>query len=154
VRARKKTKTTAAEPFDPPRESRHLVSGTGMALPILLPAEQHERLARLAEKSGVTVEAWLDTTLAAAMANDEHHWTQVEDRERMAAQVDRGQWARLSMHLANLPEKVKDLLVERAVLAREQGRLEGFALRALLMNGAAPDLICALHDAGAGRGAQ
>jgi len=133
-----RTRRAPALSTDALLESLHFVTVErgGRKIPLRMAPEQHQRLQRLAALSGVTVDRWLDTTIASSLARDEQHWKEMQDRARMAADVDRGLFARLSRtHLADLPPEVIDRLVEQLVLARERGRTEGYVLGAVTVSG-------------------
>lgn len=106
---------------------RDVTSSFLASLAVQVSCPKYSRLSRLAAKSNVTIERWLDAVLGSAMESDEHHWREMADRDAMAEElrVDPLRYARLSNSLRELSPSTKKVLDDMLVQAREQGREEG-----------------------------
>lgn len=115
-------------PVEDLEPSRNLVTGGSdktVPLPVRMHATKYFRLRQLAARSGITVERWLDSVIAAGIAADEAHWREVGDLEQLRREVDPASFGRLSIQLRNLRHGVLDLLVQKEATARHLGREEG-----------------------------
>ena len=82
----------------------------------------------MAKRCNMPLEEWLEVALRCAVDTDRAHWEEMDRRQAVIEELskDRDQFARLSLsHLANLPDSVFRLLVEKLALEREKGRIEG-----------------------------
>jgi hypothetical protein len=94
---------------------------------LALTANERERVRAAAAKSEIPPERWLVLAVLHALAVDEGHWRELEERDAIRAQVDRAQFGRLSHHMRGLPASVLERLAEVLALAQQRGRQEGAA---------------------------
>lgn len=96
-----------------------------VALLVPLAGSDHTRVAKMADKSELTIECWSTLAVMHACAVDERHWKELEERDALRGEIDRGQFGRLAVALRNLPPRAIDALVDALVMARLRGRREG-----------------------------
>lgn len=120
----------------PIRQRRRFPKEECLLVPIR-PAD-HARIAKMAEASDLTIERWLTLAVLNACTVDEAHWQELEAREQIRFEIDREQFARLSLSFRSLPPRAIDRLVDVLVRAQEKGRRDGSAsaLRLVALRGA------------------
>lgn len=95
------------------------------AVSVPVSAKALARLTKIAAKSDLPLERWLQLAIESACLSDEAHWKEMDERADIRGQIARTRFGIISQHFSNLPESAFNALADVLTEERQKGRVEG-----------------------------